>query len=532
MSRTTSPTETPDPIPPTKELRASVREPLASDGLKPKLVMSNGHGRTTVKRKGDHIRINLEEDVSAKISAGFEKFRFVHRALPEVDLAQVTTATALFGRPLGAPLLISSMTGGTDAARSINRTLAEVAQEFRLAMGLGSGRVLIEHPELLSTFAIRSIAPDALLFANLGAVQLNRGVTVARCRWLLDQLEADGLILHFNALQEALQPEGDTCFGNLLGRVEELCHALDRPVIAKEVGWGIAPDMVRALLDAGVTAVDVAGAGGTSWSEVEKHRIKEPWRAGVASAFADWGLPTAEALQLARAAAPHAPIFASGGIKNGLDLAKAVALGADLVGIAGPFLRRAATGVPATRELAQELIETLRIAMFCVGARNIAELRGTTRLQRLGQAAPQPHTDRLQFRTSANGQFLDITDDVTQVVRQSGIQSGVAHVFSNHTTVAIRINENEPLLLEDFSRMLNRLVPNGGYDHDDFDRRPGVPPDEPVNGHAHCRHLLLSSSETIPVIDGRPALGTWQRIFLVELCSPRDRTVTVQVMGA
>jgi isopentenyl-diphosphate delta-isomerase len=423
------------------------------------------------------------------------------------------------------------MTGGTAQAQAINGCLAEVAQEFRLAMGLGSGRVLLEHPDLLPTFAVRSIAPDALLFANLGAVQLNKGVTVDQCRWLLDQLEADGLVLHFNALQEALQPEGDTCFDSLLGRVAELCRTLDRPVIAKEVGWGIAPDMVQALLDAGVAAVDVAGAGGTSWSEVERHRIAEPWRANVAAAFADWGLPTAEALCLARRAAPHAAIFASGGIRNGLDVAKAIALGADLVGIAGPFLRRAAESQAAVIDLARELLETLRVAMFCVGAETLGELRGTPRLVPMGQAVPRPHTDRLRYRTAGSGQFLDITDDVSQIVARSGIRSGVVHVFSNHTTAAIRINENEPLLLEDFTRMLTRLIPNGGYDHDDLDRRPGVPADEPINGHAHCRHLLLSSSEAIPVVDGRPSLGPWQRVFLIELCSPRQRQITVQVIG-
>ena len=492
----------------------------------------NGQGRVTVKRKQDHIRINLEEDVNARgTSAGFDDFRFLHRALPEIDLAQVDTSTLLFGRSLGAPILISSMTGGTKEAQSINQTLANVAQGFRLAMGLGSGRVLIEHPGLLPTFEIRQSAPDALIFANLGAVQLNRGVTVDQCRWLVDRLQADALVLHFNALQEALQPEGDTCFTNLLTQVETLCRSLDRPVIAKEVGWGLAPDVVQALLEVGVAAVDVAGAGGTSWSEVERHRISEPWRANVAAAFAGWGLPTAEALRLARQAAPRATIIASGGIRSGLDVAKALALGADLVGMAGPFLRAAAQGPAQATDMAQELIAVLRIAMFCVGSRNIGELQGTPRLVRLGQAGPRLHTDRLAYTTTGGGQFLDITDDLTRVVAQSGIRSGVAHVYSNHSTAAIRINENEPLLLNDFRRMLERLIPNGGYDHDDFDRRPGVPPDEPINGHAHCRQLLLSSSETIPVLEGRPGLGAWQRVFLIELCSSRLRQVTVQVIG-
>jgi isopentenyl-diphosphate delta-isomerase len=491
----------------------------------------NWNGQATVKRKNEHIRINLEEEVRAVVSTGFDEYRFLHQALPEIDFDQVTTGTTLFGHLIGAPILISSMTGGTAQAERINRALAEVAQEFRLAMGLGSARALLEHPDLLSTFAVRGLAPDALLFANLGAVQLNRGVSIDQCRWLLDALEADGLVLHFNALQEALQPEGDTSFAGLLSRVETLCATLGRPVIAKEVGWGIAPDAVRMLFDAGIAAVDVAGAGGTSWSEVERHRISEPWRANVAAAFADWGLPTAEALQLARRAAPEAPIFASGGIRDGLDVAKAIALGADLVGIAGPFLRRAAEGPAAAREFGLELIETLRITMFCTGNQNVAQLRTTPRLVQPGQSMVRPYTESLSYTTGGSGHFLDITEDIAAAVARSKIRSGVVHVYSNHTTAAIRINENEPLLLEDFGRMLNRLIPNGGYDHDDLARRPGVPSDEPINGHAHCRHLLLSSSETIPVVEGRPALGNWQRVFLIELCSARQRQITVQVMG-
>jgi isopentenyl-diphosphate delta-isomerase len=242
-------------------------------------------------------------------------------------------------------------------------------------MGLGSGRILLEHPEALPTFQVRGLAPDVPLLANLGAVQLNRGVSVDDCRRLLDRLEADALVLHLNPLQEALQPEGDTSFSGLLEKIAGLCRLLGSPVVVKEVGWGLAPDVVRALLSAGVSAVDVAGAGGTSWSEVESHRMAEPWRARVARAFAGWGLPTAQALRLAREAAPDARIFASGGIRNGLDVAKAVALGADLAGIAGPFLRAAVAGAEEARGLAREVVEVLRIAMFCAGARTLADLR-------------------------------------------------------------------------------------------------------------------------------------------------------------
>lgn len=311
------------------------------------------------------------------IDAGFDAYRFTHRALPEIDLSEVVTSAELFGKRLGAPLLISCMTGGTPEALPINRCLARVAQRHGLAMGLGSGRALIESPESLASFDVRADAPDVVLLANLGAVQLNRGYGAPQCRRLVELLRADGLVLHLNPLQEALQPEGDTCFRGLLERIAQLCSEVGFPIVVKEVGWGIAASDVRALFDAGVAAVDVAGAGGTSWSEVERYRITEEWRARVAAAFAGWGIPTAQCLVEARGAAPLGTLIASGGIRHGLDVAKAVALGADVAGIAGPFLRAAHRGFEAADSLARELVETLRVAMFCVGARRAAELRGT-----------------------------------------------------------------------------------------------------------------------------------------------------------
>ncbi|MGA8016891.1 MAG: type 2 isopentenyl-diphosphate Delta-isomerase, partial [Candidatus Dormiibacterota bacterium] len=249
-------------------------------------------------RKADHIRINLEEDVAAKgVTSGFERYRLVHRALPELDLEAVRLETTFLGRRLAAPLLFSCMTGGTGEALRINRTLARAAQRARVAMGLGSCRILLEHPEVLPTFSVREICPDVPVLANLGAVQLNLGVGAAGCRRIVELLDADALVLHLNPLQEALQPGGDTRFSGLLGRIAELTAELEVPVIVKEVGWGIAPDLVVALFDAGVSAVDVAGAGGTSWSEVERHRIEDPVRARVAGAFAGWGIPTADAVR-------------------------------------------------------------------------------------------------------------------------------------------------------------------------------------------------------------------------------------------
>jgi isopentenyl-diphosphate delta-isomerase len=485
-----------------------------------------------VARKDDHIRVSLEEDVDAKrVDAGFDGYRFEHCALPELDLDEVSSATEVLGKALAAPVLISCMTGGTREAGRINANLAEAAGELGLPMGLGSGRVLLEDPAAGRSFQVRSYAPDALLLANLGAVQLAQGVGVDDCRRLVDSVEADALVLHLNALQEALQPEGDTDFSGLLPRIGELCERLGRPVIVKEVGWGLAPDVVRLLFDAGVSGVDVAGAGGTSWSEVERHRMSDPGRQRVAAAFAGWGIPTATALEGARRAAPDGLVFASGGIRDGIDVAKAVALGADLAGLARPFLQAADESAERAVALGREMITTLRLAMFCVGARSLSDLRGSPRLIRTGAPSARVHSEPLRYVTGAAGQFLDITEDVRAIVARSGVRDGHAHLFSNHTTAALRINESEPGLLDDFRDFLAELVPAGGYLHDDMSKRVGVPADEPVNGHAHCRHLLLSSSESIPVTRGDLQLGTWQRVFLIELCSARARTVTVQVIG-
>ncbi|GIK55046.1 MAG: type 2 isopentenyl-diphosphate Delta-isomerase [Chloroflexi bacterium] len=333
----------------------------------------------TERRKADHIRINLEEDVAfKKVTTGLEKYFFMHQALPEIDLADVTTTTALFGKRLKTPLLISSMTGGTAEARAINRTLAAGAQAAGIAMGLGSMRAAVEDESLADTYRVRDIAPDILLFANLGAVQFNYGYGLDECLLLVEMIQADALILHFNALQEAVQPEGDGNFANLLPKIEAICQKLPVPVIAKEVGWGFAEETARRLAEAGVAAIDVAGAGGTSWSQVEMHRAPTARHARVAGAFIDWGIPTAVSIQYCRRTAPHLPIFASGGIRNGIDVAKCIALGANLVGFAGDFLRAAdKDGVDGVIEMAETITAELRVAMFCAGAQDLATLAQT-----------------------------------------------------------------------------------------------------------------------------------------------------------
>jgi len=328
------------------------------------------------QRKLEHIRINLEEDVSfARVSTGFEHYQFLHRALPGIDLEGVETSIDLFDRRLTAPLLISSMTGGTKEAEAINLRLAKAAQETGIGLGLGSQRAAIEDPTLADTYRVRRVAPDILLLANLGAVQLNYGYGPDECVRAVEMVEADALILHLNPLQEALQPGGNTAFAGLLPRIKAVCRALQVPVVVKEVGWGISQPVARQLADAGVAAIDVAGSGGVSWSQVEMHRAVTEHQRAVAEAFDDWGIPTVESLLMVRQSVPELPVIASGGIRDGIQIAKAVALGATICGLAGPFLHAAVESTTAVTELIGVLVDQLHIAMFAVGASDVAALR-------------------------------------------------------------------------------------------------------------------------------------------------------------
>jgi isopentenyl-diphosphate delta-isomerase len=341
------------------------------------------------QRKSDHIRINLEEDVNFRqLTTGLEDYHFLHQALPEINLVEVDTSVSFLGKKLKSPLLISSMTGGTERAQMINRTLAEAAEVSGIAMGVGSQRVAIEDPFLADTFQVRPIAPTTVLLANLGVVQLNYGYTVEHCQRAVDMIEADGLILHFNALQEAVQPEGDTNFSGLLIKIEQICKTLSVPVIAKEVGWGFSKDTARRLVEAGIAAIDVAGAGGTSWSQVEMYRARSEARRRIAATFVDWGIPTVEALLAVKRTSPTTPIIASGGLRSGLDLAKCIALGATLGGMAGPFLKAAVKSLTAVLEEIEITRTELQIAMFAIGAGSITTLQNTDRLiKRTGVSA-------------------------------------------------------------------------------------------------------------------------------------------------
>ncbi len=328
------------------------------------------------KRKTEHIEITLERDVEFKsVSTGFEDYYFIHQALPELDLDEIDQSAVLFGKKLKAPIFISSMVGGIPEASRINRNLAEAAQQLGLAMGVGSQRCAIENESAAASFQVRDIAPDILLCANLGAVQLNYGWGLDECRRAVDMIGADALILHLNPLQEALQPEGNTRFAGIIRKIEKVCRGLEVPVIVKEVGFGISEQAAGMLASAGAGAVDVAGAGGTSWSETEKHRAGSELNYRIAETFESWGIPTSESVRFCRRGAPLLPVIASGGIRTGIDAAKAIALGANAVGIALPLLKAAYTSPEAAAGALRVIIDTLKIAMFCAGARDTASLR-------------------------------------------------------------------------------------------------------------------------------------------------------------
>jgi len=328
------------------------------------------------QRKADHIKINLDKDVRSALTTGLESYHFIHEALPELDLERIDTSRSLFGKRLAAPILISSMTGGTEEAGEINQRLAEAAQEVGVAMGVGSQRAALEHPEQTPTFSItRKVAPNILLFANLGVVQLNYGYGIDQCRRAVEMIQADALIFHCNPLQEAVQDAGDTNFAGLAKKIEEVCKRLEVPVIAKEVGWGISERTAKLLADCGVQAIDVAGAGGTSWSQVEMHRAPDEFTRELAATFVGWGIPTADSILNVKKAAPEMTIFASGGLKDGLDIAKCIALGATLGGMAGQFLKAAAISTEKAIDLMKLTKRQIEVTMFAAGVGTLEDLK-------------------------------------------------------------------------------------------------------------------------------------------------------------
>ncbi|NCC53060.1 MAG: type 2 isopentenyl-diphosphate Delta-isomerase [Spartobacteria bacterium] len=330
----------------------------------------------TNQRKTDHVRIAAEEEFADRRKGYFEDIRLWHRALPEINLADVNPTVDMLGRTLSFPLLISSMTGGDDEVlRTVNRNLALAAEATGVAMGVGSQRVMFTHPDSRPSFMLREYAPNALLCANLGAVQFNYGFSLHHCEEAIELIDADALYLHLNPLQEAVQPEGDTKFAHLAEHLGDIAQALDVPVIVKEVGAGLSPMDVSRLLDAGIHYFDVAGAGGTSWSRIEHARASDK-RSRLGLTFQDWGIPTPVALRAMQPFMDRATIIASGGIRSGIDMVKAMLLGASLCGIARPFLQPAMESPERVIALIEALKQEFVTAMFLLGIPDALDLIG------------------------------------------------------------------------------------------------------------------------------------------------------------
>ena len=340
-------------------------------------------------RKAEHLDVvSTGRGTQDAVSTGFDAVRFEHVALPELDLRAVDTTTGFLGRAVSAPLMVSAMTGGSAEAERINRHIAEACGALRLAFSVGSQRVALAGPDSSGlTRALRDAAGDVPILANLGAVQLNCGFGRAEAERAVEMVGADALVLHLNPLQEAIQTNGDTGFARLLPRIEALAWDLSVPVGVKEVGAGLSAAVARRLVDAGVTIVDVAGVGGTSWARVEAERGDERLRR-LAAPFHDWGIPTARCLATVRAEiGGAATIVGSGGIRHGLDVARAVRLGADMTGQAAGVLDAARRSAEALVDHLSLTVEQLRIAMFCTGSGDLAALRRARLVTQAGGAA-------------------------------------------------------------------------------------------------------------------------------------------------
>lgn len=337
-------------------------------------------------RKTEHIRLCLTDAVEGvNKTTGLEGITFIHNALPEIDFHDISLETSFLGKKLQAPFLVSSMTGGSDLATEINRNLAIAAEQKGWAIGLGSTRALLESSAYEESFLIRDYAKTVPIIANLGAVQLNYGYGVEECQAIVDRTGADSLVLHLNSLQEVVQDGGDLNFKDLLPKIEAICKGLTVPVGAKEVGFGIDGTIAKKLYDAGIAYIDVAGAGGTSWSQVEKLRTEDPLRKHAAEAFNDWGIPTKDCIVSVKNTLPTAPVVASGGMKTGVDAAKAITIGADIVGYARTLLQAATESTEAVLGVMEQIEFELKMTMFGIGVDSIEGLQATKRVSIMGQ---------------------------------------------------------------------------------------------------------------------------------------------------
>jgi isopentenyl-diphosphate delta-isomerase len=331
------------------------------------------------ERKADHIDVCLKEDVqSRRVTTGFEDVNLVHRALPEIEREKIDLSTTVFGYKFSAPLFVGAMTGGTAKATKINAAIAEAVDELHLGMGVGSQRIAIDNPKVERSFSVvREKAPTAFILANIGGPQLVGKYGVKETKKAVEMVKADALAIHLNALQEAVQPEGDTNYSNLLQKICKVAQELDVPVVVKETGAGIAAEDATMLEAAGVAGIDVAGVGGTSWAAVEYYRAKARQNGAsqrLGETFWDWGIPTAVSL-VETAQSVKVPVIASGGIRNGIDATKALALGASLASATYPFLGPATTGSEDVKKALRYLVEEVKNAMFLVGANSVQKLQ-------------------------------------------------------------------------------------------------------------------------------------------------------------
>lgn len=330
-------------------------------------------------RKLEHIELSLDRRIQLD-SRFFDQWGFVHNGLPDLDKDEIDTGVDFLGKRLKAPLLISCMTGGTGDAARINRNLAEAAERAGIALGVGSQRKAIESPDTAGTFEVREAAPTVPVLGNLGAVQLNYGFGIEECRQAVSMVGADALALHLNPLQEALQPEGQCNFKGLVAKVGFAAAELDVPVVVKEIGCGLSEATGRALYEVGIRHFDAAGLGGTSWARIEAARAAD---VPLGELFAHWGVPTPESIRGLRRLGDDVSVIGSGGVRSGLDVAKALALGADLVGLAQPFLGPALESADAVYDKIQRIVEELRIAMFCTASQDVSALQKQPLKQRL-----------------------------------------------------------------------------------------------------------------------------------------------------
>ncbi|MDA8020667.1 MAG: type 2 isopentenyl-diphosphate Delta-isomerase [Thermoanaerobaculia bacterium] len=323
-------------------------------------------------RKLEHIELALDQRTQSE-ERYFDQWRFDHEALPELDLDEIDLSCQFLGKRLAAPILVSCMTGGTADAAAINRNLAEAAERAGVAVGVGSQRAAIERPDQTETFRMREVAPSVPLLGNLGAVQLNYGFGINECRRAVEMVGADALAIHLNPLQEALQPEGQCDFRGLTAKIGHLVDELEVPVVVKEIGCGLTASTARKLRDVGVRYVDTAGVGGTSWARIEAARAGD---APLGEVFSGWGVPTPLSIRQL-VAIDGLTVIGSGGVRSGLDVAKAIALGASVVGLAQPFLQPAVQGADAVYTKIMRIVRELRITMFCLGARTLDDLSRT-----------------------------------------------------------------------------------------------------------------------------------------------------------